>query len=71
MVSHNNYHLNANEEFFISLTFKFITYFDDSFTSGMKSKSTVSLLSGSEHIYWILGLEVDVHSLWVLWTRQP
>ena len=28
------------------------------------------LLSGCEHIYWILGLEVEVHSIWVLWITK-
>lgn len=38
MVSINNYHLTANEEFFISLTSKLITYFIDSCTLEMKSQ---------------------------------
>ena len=33
--------------------------------------SIAYLLSESAHVYLILGLEVDVHSIWVLWTRQP
>ena len=27
------------------------------------------LLSGSEHIYWILDLEDEVHSIWIIWTN--
>jgi hypothetical protein len=46
--------------FFISLT-----YFIDGFTSEMKFKLNACLLSGNERVYWILGLEVDVHSNWV------
>ena len=45
------YHLNANEECFISLSSKLITYFINNFTLGMKSQSIAYLLSGSEHIY--------------------
>jgi hypothetical protein len=33
----------------------------------MKSKSVVYLLNGREHIYWILDLEGEVHSIWDLW----
>lgn len=69
MASHKNYHLNANEENFLFLTSAFVTYYIDNFTSGMKSKSIAYLQSGSEHVYWILGFEVDVQSIWVLWTR--
>ena len=43
MVSHKKYHLNANEEYFISLTSILITYFIDGFTSGMKSNSFLFL----------------------------
>jgi hypothetical protein len=39
--------------------------------SGMKSKSIAYLLSGSAYVYWILGVELGVHAIWVLWTRQP
>ena len=59
MVSHKNVHLNANGEFSISLTSKSI--FIDGLTLGMKSQSNAYLLSESEHIYWILDLEVEVH----------
>jgi hypothetical protein len=37
----------------------------------MKPHSIACLLSGNKHIYWILGLEGKVHSIWVLWTRWP
>ena len=33
----------------------------------MKSQSTAYLLNESEHIYWILDLEDEVHSIWDLW----
>lgn len=26
-------------------------------------------LSESQHIYWILDLDVEVHPIWVMWTR--
>ena len=68
MVSHKNYNLSANEGFVIFLTSKLITCFIDSFTSKMKSQSIAYLLNGSEHIYWILDLEDEVHSIWVIWT---
>ena len=61
MVSHKNYHLNANEDFFISLTSKLITYFIDGFTLGMKSKIISYVLSGSEHII-ILIILIIVYS---------
>ena len=33
----------------------------------MKSQSIAHLLNGSEHVYWILDLEGEVHSIWDLW----
>ena len=33
----------------------------------MKSQSITYLLNGSEHIYWILDLEGEMHSIWDLW----
>jgi hypothetical protein len=62
MVSHKNYNLNANEGFVISFTSKIITCFIDGFTSKRKSQPIVYLLNGSEHTYWILDLENEVHS---------
>jgi hypothetical protein len=35
-----------------------------------KSQSISYLLNGSEHIYWILDLENEVHSIWVIWTSN-
>jgi hypothetical protein len=58
MVCDNNYHLTSNEEFFISLTSKLVTYFIDSCTLGMKSQSIAYLPNGSEHIFWALEVEV-------------
>jgi hypothetical protein len=68
MVSHKNHKLNANEGFVMLLTSKLIIYFTDGFTSKRESQSIVYLLNGSEHIYWILDLENEVHSIWVIWT---
>jgi hypothetical protein len=62
-----NYNLNANEDFVVFLTCKLIKYFLDGFTSKMKSQSIAYLLNGSEHTYWILDLEGEVHSVWDLW----
>ena len=68
MVSHNNYNLSGNEAFVMFMTSKLITCFIDGFTSERKSKSIAYLLNESEHIYWILDLEDEVHSIWVIWT---
>ena len=70
MISHKNYNLNANEGFVIFWTCKLITCFIDDFTSKMKSQSMAYLLNGSELIYWILDLEDEVHSVWVIWTSD-
>ena len=69
MVSHKKYNLNANEGFVIFFTSELITCFIDSFTLKMKSQSIAYLLNGSEHIYWILDLEDEVHSIQMfIWT---
>ena len=68
VVSHKNYNLRTNEGFEIFLNSKLITCFIDDFTLKMKSRSVAYLLNGSEHIYWIFGLEGKVHSIWDLWT---
>ena len=38
------------------------------FTLIMNPQSIAHLLNGSEHIYWILNLEGEVHSIWDLWV---
>ena len=48
------------------LTSKLVSCFIDCFTSGMKSQSIVELLLQSAHIYLILDLEGEVHSIWDL-----
>ena len=63
MVSHKNYNLSDNEDFVIFLTSKSIMCFIDGFTSKMKSQSIAYLLRGSEHLYWILDIEDEVHSI--------
>jgi hypothetical protein len=70
MISHIEYNLNANEDFVTFLTSKLITCFIDSFPLDLKSRSILYLLSGSEHVYWILDLGGDMHSIWVLWTSR-
>ena len=70
MVSHNKHNLTANEAFAVFLITKLITCFTDSFTLKRKSQPIVHLLNGSEHIYWILDLEDEVHSIWVIWTSN-
>ena len=58
--------------FFLFLTFMIlITYFINGFTSSMNFQLIAYLPNPSEHKYWILDLEGEVHSTWVLWTRQP
>ena len=68
MASHKNHNLNANEGFVMLLTSKLITCLIDDLTSKMKSQSIAYLLNGSEHVYWILDLEDEVHSIGVIWT---
>ena len=36
----------------------------------MKSQSITYLLNASDHIYGILDLEDEVHSIWVIWTSN-
>ena len=67
VASHQNYNLGASESFVIFLTSKLITCFIDGVTLIMKSRSIIYLLNGSEHIYWILDLEGEVHLIWDLW----
>ena len=67
MASHKNHNLGANEGFVIFLTSKLFTCFIGGFTLKMKSQSIAYLLNESEHIYWILDLEGEVHSIWDLW----
>ena len=71
MVSHKNYNLSANEGFVKFMTSKLITCFIDSFASKKKAQSIAYLLIGSEHIYWIVDVENEVHSIWVIWTSGP
>ena len=70
MVSHKNHNLNAHKGFIIFLTSKLITCFIDGFTSKTKPQSIAYSLNGSEHIYWILDLEDEAHSVWVIWTKE-
>ena len=70
MVSHKNYNLGDNEGFVIFLISKLITCFIDGFTSKMKPQSIAYLLNGNKHIYWILDLDDELHSIWVIWTNN-
>jgi hypothetical protein len=63
MVSHKNNNLNVHEDFVIFLTSKLITCFIDGFTFGIKSQSITYFLDESAHLYWILDLEDEVHSI--------
>ena len=74
MVSYIQNNVDTNEDFVIFFTSNFITCFIDfhlhafGFNSGIKSQSIACLLRESEHLYWILGLQGESHSLWDLWT---
>ena len=61
MISNKNYNPSANEGFVIFLSSKLSTCFSGGFTLKMKSQSIAYLFNVSEHIYWILDLEVEVH----------
>ena len=61
---------SANEDFVIFMTSKSITCFINSFTSKVKYHSIAYLLNGNEHIYWVLDLEDEVHSRWVIRTSN-
>ena len=71
MVHHKNNNIKASEDFVMFLTSKLITHFVDNFNLGMKSHSIAYLLNGSAHLYWILNLEDEVHSIWILWINDP
>jgi hypothetical protein len=47
---------------------KLIMCFINGSTFGMKSQSIAYLPIGSAHIYWILDLEGEVHSIRNLWS---
>ena len=66
MVSRKNYNLNANKGFAIFLISKLITCFIGSFALTMTPQSIAHSLNGSEHTYWNLYLEGEVHSIWDL-----
>jgi hypothetical protein len=70
MISHKNYNLNAKWGFCHFLASKLITCCIDRFTLRRKSQSIAYLLNESEHIYWMLDLENEVHSIWVIWTSN-
>ena len=71
MVSHKNYNLNAKWGFCYFLTSKLLTCFIDGFTSRRKSQLSIAyLFNESEHIYWILDLETEVHSIWIIWMSN-
>ena len=59
-VSCKNYNLNANEGFVMFLTSKLPTCFINIFNCLFTRRK--------EHIYWILDLDNEVHSIWVIWT---
>ena len=68
MVSHKNHNLSVDEGFVIFLTSKLIICFIGGFTFEVNSQSIAYLLNGSEHVYWNLFIEGEVHSTWDVWT---
>jgi hypothetical protein len=60
------YNFNVNEDFAMLLISKLIMCFTNGSTSRMKSQSIAYPPIGSAHIYWILDLEGEVHSIWDL-----
>ena len=70
MINYKNYNFNVDEDFVMFLISKLITCFINGSTSGMKSQSIAYLPIGSAHIYWILDLEGEVHSIWDLWSSN-
>jgi hypothetical protein len=70
MVCHKNYNLNATVRFVIFMTSMLNTSFIEGLTLKIKSQSIAYLLNESEHTYWILDLEDEVHSIWVIWTSN-
>ena len=70
MVSHKKYNLNANEGFVILLTSKLNAYFIAGFILIIKPQKIPYLLNGNEHIYWILDLGGELHSIWNLWVSD-
>ena len=68
IISYKKFNVNVNEDFVMFLISKLIACFINGFTFGMKSQSIAWLPIGSAHIYWILDLEGEVHSIWDLWS---
>ena len=67
MASHKNANLSANEGFVIFLISELITCIIDGFSLKINSQLISYLLNGSEHIYSILNLEDEVHSIQDVW----
>ena len=70
MASHKNYNLSGSKGSIWFLTSNLFTCFIGSFTLKMKSQSIAYLLNESEHKYWILNLEGEVHLVWDLWISE-
>ena len=69
ILTYNNYNPDANEGYVIFSTSKLITCFIEGFTLKMKSQLITCVLNRSEHVYWILNLGGEVHSIWDLWIN--
>ena len=60
MVSDTKYYLSANE----GIDSKLVTCFIGGFTLKRKFQTIAYIFNGSKHIYWILDLDNEVHSIW-------
>ena len=69
IVSHKNYNLYANRGLWNVFDFQvnYMLYWQ-LHSEKRKSQSIAYLLNGSEHIYWILDLDNEVHSIRVICT---
>jgi hypothetical protein len=61
-----NYNLDVNEGFVKLSTSNLITCMIVGFTLKMKSQSIAYVFKGSEHLYWILDLGDEMHTVWDL-----
>ena len=72
MVSHIHYNINANEDFVIFLLpswlHALLTFIYMLSVSLDEWNPGQFLMRGSEHVYSLLGLQGEVHSIWDLWT---
>ena len=66
VISHESYNPGANEGFVTFSTSTIMTCFIDGFTSKTKYESIFYFRIESEHVCWILNVEDEVDSIWVI-----